>query len=82
MEIKVGDTLKWKEYKEVHTITDIDEPKEKGIRWVTLLRGDVALINKWSANYHYIKTLLDECSISINGVFIIQKKLETHNFNE
>jgi len=81
MEIKVGDTLKWKDFKEIHTVVDIDEPKEKGIRWVILLRGyDDVLIDKWSANYHYIKTLLDEGSISVNGVFIIQKKLDTHNF--
>jgi len=83
MEIKIGDTLKWKDFKEVHTVIDIDEPKEKGIRWVTILRGDdvkTIVSDKWSANYHYIKTLVDEGSISVNGVFIIQKKLDTHNF--
>jgi len=81
MEIKIGDTLRWKDFEEVQTVIDIDEPKEKGIRWVTLLRNnDNVLIGKWSANYHYLKTRLDEGSISVNGVFVIQKKLDTHNF--
>lgn len=81
MEIKIGDTLRWRGFEEVQTIIDIDEPKEKGIRWVTLLRSDEGvLINKWTVNYRYIETLLNEGGISVNGVFIIQKKLNKHNF--
>jgi len=82
LEIKIGDTLKWRDFKEVHTVLDIDPPKEKSIRWVTLLRGeDDVLIDKWSVNYHYLKTLLNEGSISVNGAFILQKNIKEHNLN-
>lgn len=79
MEIKVGDTLKWKDSAELHKVLDIQIPENgKGITWCGLERQNENILGlkEWSINYFYLKTLLDEGTISVNG---IERKLNKHN---